>query len=195
MPSDNNDGIIKNPRRAAQAVAPNYTPEYVRLGKNPVPAPNGWRGIPITPIDEEPIRSPGVLPVSLLTNQKSNPNVPSTLETYDTFDDQIITAENEADYQISNDLDDDEVIEPVFEPQSFRPNSNDTQENGDDTPEIGQYILMVQGKVVMTGDLEFIETRIKHILYGEDKNYEKLSTDDIVVLKRVGLKIGVFINE
>jgi len=64
------------------------------------------------------------------------------------------------------------------------------------TPEIGEYILMVLGKLISLGSLEMIEKRVKGIIYGEDLSFKGLEVglDDIVVLKRVALKIGVFID-
>jgi hypothetical protein len=65
------------------------------------------------------------------------------------------------------------------------------------TPEVGEYILMVLGKLIASGSLEAIEKRVKDIIYGEDPSFKGLEVglDDIVVLKRVALKIGVFIDD
>lgn len=64
------------------------------------------------------------------------------------------------------------------------------------SPDIGEYILMVLGKLIASGTLDNIEMRVKAIIYGEDPAFKGLEVglDDIVVLKRVALKIGVFID-
>lgn len=64
------------------------------------------------------------------------------------------------------------------------------------SPVENNYILMVLGKVVMHGSIEQIESKIKAIVYGEDADFSKdISVDDIVVLKRLKIKIGIFIDE
>ena len=77
------------------------------------------------------------------------------------------------------------------------PRREEPRETQSTTPEVGEYILMVLGKLIASGSLEDIEKRVKAIIYGEDQSFSGLEVglDDIVVLKRVALKIGVFIDE
>lgn len=65
------------------------------------------------------------------------------------------------------------------------------------SPSIGDFVLMVSGKVVNHGTHDFILAQAKSILYGEHPNYlsKTVQLDDIVILKRLGLKVGVFIDE
>jgi hypothetical protein len=65
-----------------------------------------------------------------------------------------------------------------------------------DTPDIGDYILMVFGKLVCFGHHSVIEDRIEAILYGTDKGFvgKNPTSNDIVVLKRVEVKVGVSIK-
>jgi hypothetical protein len=64
-------------------------------------------------------------------------------------------------------------------------------------PNPGDYILMVLGKIVMSGSFSSIEERVKTIIYGEDKDFtnQSISIDDIVVLKRISIKVGIFLQE
>ncbi len=62
-------------------------------------------------------------------------------------------------------------------------------------PQIGDYLLMLFGKVLMYGEHNAVLKEAKSILYGKNENYQQVSIDDLVILKRVGLKIGVFLDE
>lgn len=62
-------------------------------------------------------------------------------------------------------------------------------------PKVGQYILMINGEVVESGEIEVIEARAKEILYGEDLDYQEIAPEKLVVLKRVNLKVGVYIQD
>lgn len=65
------------------------------------------------------------------------------------------------------------------------------------SPDVGQYILLVNGEsILVSGDILEIENKVKKIAYGDDEDFpDKIEMTDIVVLKRVGLKIGIFIEE
>jgi hypothetical protein len=63
-------------------------------------------------------------------------------------------------------------------------------------PETNEYILMIFGKLVLSGSISIIENKVKAVIYGEDKEFNRpVNIDDIVVLKRVSIKVGVFIGE
>jgi hypothetical protein len=62
-------------------------------------------------------------------------------------------------------------------------------------PETNEYILMIFGKVILSGSLNLVEERVKSVIYGQAKEFASVSVDDIVVLKRVSIKVGVFIGE
>ena len=65
------------------------------------------------------------------------------------------------------------------------------------TPNVGEYILMVLGKIILRGNKEEILAEAKSILYGEHPKYSErhIELSDIIVLKRVELKVGVFFND
>jgi hypothetical protein len=62
-------------------------------------------------------------------------------------------------------------------------------------PRIGEYILMVSGRIILSGALDLVESKVQTILYGEDEEFKEVPQEDIVVLKRVALQVGVFIKE
>lgn len=63
-------------------------------------------------------------------------------------------------------------------------------------PKPGEYILMVSGRIVSCGVQSAILAEAKTMLYGEHSQFANpVDIDHIVILKRVGLKIGVFLNE
>jgi hypothetical protein len=68
-------------------------------------------------------------------------------------------------------------------------------EDTQNLPEIGEYVLMVKGKIILIGSLYDVEETSKSIIYGDDVNYQNISADDLMILKRVSLKIGIFIGE
>jgi hypothetical protein len=86
---------------------------------------------------------------------------------------------------------------PVFPKTEIIEEENTATSSTADAPKINEYILMVNGEIIKSGSLEGIENRVRKIIYEEDPLFEgvKVNMDDIVVLKRVGLKVGVFIEE
>lgn len=63
-------------------------------------------------------------------------------------------------------------------------------------PRVGEYILMVLGKIVDTGSLSSIEGTVRAILYGENEGFvgQDVRETDIVVLKRVPIQVGIFVD-
>jgi hypothetical protein len=64
-------------------------------------------------------------------------------------------------------------------------------------PQVGDYILMVNGKLLSSGTMSNIEKLVKSILYKEYEEFkdQDINIDDIVVLKRVEIKVGVFVGD
>jgi hypothetical protein len=65
------------------------------------------------------------------------------------------------------------------------------------SPNIGEFILMVSGKTISHGSHEYVLSEAKSILYREHPLFlnTKVQLNEIVILKRIGLKIGVFLDE
>ncbi len=56
---------------------------------------------------------------------------------------------------------------------------------------------MVRGKLITTGNLDKVEKIVRGIIYGENKEFigQGILVDDIVVLKRVDIKVGIFVEK
>lgn len=59
-----------------------------------------------------------------------------------------------------------------------------------------EYLLLVDGAAICSGPLEHIQNQTKALVFGEHDLYNKnpVSVDDIVVIKRVRIKVGVFLD-
>jgi hypothetical protein len=66
-----------------------------------------------------------------------------------------------------------------------------------ESPNIGEFVLMVSGEVISHGSHEYILSEAKSILYREHPDFldKKVQISDVIILKRIGLKIGVFLDE
>lgn len=64
-------------------------------------------------------------------------------------------------------------------------------------PDVGEYVLMVMGKVINFGHADDVINQAKSILYGNDPGFtnQQISMNDILIFKRLGLKVGVFVDE
>ncbi len=63
--------------------------------------------------------------------------------------------------------------------------------------DVNEYLLMVFGKLVAFGSLEHVESVMQLMVYGEHEEFpnKSISTSDMVLLKRINIKVGVFANE
>jgi len=65
-----------------------------------------------------------------------------------------------------------------------------------DSLEEGEYLLLVNGSAVCSGPLEGVQDQARGLLFGEHPLCEgnPMPVDDIVVLKKVKLKVGLFLE-
>lgn len=166
------DDILKNPNRIAKPQVP-YEPEYVRKGIDVPEAPN----TEISP------------------------------ETYLSVDDfgGLDENGNEIPFENGHIIDNNDYVNlgyasmplkqakqpaPTPAPAAPKPAENAS------SPNVGDYILMVFGKLVASGTIDKIESKVKSIMYGDDPEFTglEISMDDIIVLKRVAIKVGIFID-
>jgi|ERR1700722_1948052 len=176
--SDTEDDVIKNPERGKQKPQEKYEPIYRQTGREP----RNW-------------------PVKGATSQTKNQSIIEpklSEETFSSFDNYTFDSAGE---RTKLDMPDTKYIdnnEFVFydAPRMNKEQFPKADEDKSDEPEIGSYILMIFGKIVCFGNSYVIEDRIENILYGEDKEFADLkpSSDDIIVLKRVDIKVGVSIK-
>lgn len=60
----------------------------------------------------------------------------------------------------------------------------------------GDYLLLVHGEALCSGPLDIIQEEARNLVFGEHKNYpdSPISVDDIVIIKKVTIKVGVFLE-
>ena len=84
--------------------------------------------------------------------------------------------------QLIEDMDEDlEVVEPS---QNLLDISN------------GEYVLVVGGTILSIGKLETVESEVRKLVFGDHDlcKTHNITQDDIIVLRRVKIKVGVFIE-
>jgi hypothetical protein len=59
---------------------------------------------------------------------------------------------------------------------------------------IGEFVLLVDGNVMIVGSQEKVQEAVQAILFGEFPGVGQKSMDDLIVLRRVEVKAGVFIG-
>ena len=106
-----------------------------------------------------------------------------------------------------DDLDDQKVIDNNWE-QNFRPPIQILEEVGDemetmtvsDTSQLNvgydEFVLVVYGEIITTGTLDEIQQEVRTLVLGGHSATagEPIEVNEIVLLKRVSVKVGVFID-
>jgi hypothetical protein len=162
------DDVIKNPRRFPKTPTP-YEPEHVRKGIN-VPE------VPVHKIE------------------------PTTEEMLVSVDGTGLDSEGkEIPFENGHVIDNNDYVNLGYNSIPNRPQPKGQEpelEENAAAPRVGDYILMVLGKLITSGSINKIETRVRSIMYGDDKSFNgiEVSMDDIVVLKRVDIKVGIFVD-
>lgn len=59
-----------------------------------------------------------------------------------------------------------------------------------------EYVLAVKGEIISTGPMDQIQEEVRELVFNEHplSGENVISTDDIIVLKRIKIKVGVFIE-
>ncbi len=174
--------VVKNPNRDRPRPVEIRRPEYERLGVNPTPFIPGNYG---------PVSSPK-RPASITEVENSS---------FDTVE--TIMPPRKGTHIIDNNeflsfgFPDGQIEQAVENGDDIDLDSELEIEDKSSAPSVGEYILMLYNDVITSGSLETIEEKIKGILYGEDIDFEfvQVSLEDLVVLKRVDIKVGVFIKD
>jgi hypothetical protein len=180
--------VIKNPARKIPKFQKPYEPEYQRLGKDPKSISGTGTRVNVIASKPEPIKDH--------PSQEEDVSVSSFGdEHYDSLGRQI---------SIENGMmiDNNDFIElGPYEPRLSAKKSPVVDAGGEKnpatTPQEGNFILMVLNKTVIVGSKSEVEEKVKNILYGEDLEYKGVvvNLDDIVVLKRLSIKTGIFVSE
>ena len=89
---------------------------------------------------------------------------------------------------IDNNYIDEEI--PVIKNKKAPQKKNKTN----DKIEPGDFILMLSGKIVTTGTIEHVQNEVAKIIFNEETDIHNVDLEDIVVLKRIKIKVGVFLE-
>lgn len=177
--------IIKNPNRNRPRPIESRQLEHERLGLTPTPYPGNYAG-----------STAAILSNIAAFKAKPNDNnkiVNNEIDNFFTNDQEILNTPSIKDG--GHIIDNNEYM-------SYDCLSNDNVESSNldfndevALPDVGQYILMISGKIILSGFLIDVEEKIRSILYDEDIDYKNTPQEDIIVLKRIEIKVGVFIQE
>jgi hypothetical protein len=75
-------------------------------------------------------------------------------------------------------------------------NYTDTVKNTYNTTNIGEYLIIFNGQIISTGDLSSVQNDVRSLIFGEHElcKTNNINVEDLIVLKRIPIKIGVFIE-
>lgn len=153
-----------------------YIPQYKQMGLQPME-----RETPLIIPKQKPYAE---MPLAI-------PNVGNVQSTWIGFDEHTLDDDGKQVKIDSNRsmIDNNNMEEEVV--NSFSTN------NGLGTMEKDDVVLIVKGEVISVEKMDFIEKEVEALIYEQhplSKN-SSITIDDIIVLKRIPIKIGVFLGE
>lgn len=213
--------FFRNPNRGKEKPFVPYTPQYkikgiepTRLGENAF----GIKGQALV-VDRPETKSfskmpkPTNIPYAEIAPPPSKtfrvPNVGNNIEASwsgfgeEVVDDLDIMEINENDQMIDNNeyYTDEALSAPQTELTSgiveeLKQGSDVLGADSIDLSE-GEYLLAIEGTVISVGSLEFIQNEVRDLVFGDHKLCagKAIPVEDIVVLKRMSIRMGVFVNE
>lgn len=170
---ENDPNVIRNPARQENFVDyQKYIPEHIRLNSDVIDNTNEiiTSGLIAAQYDEKQF------------NFQNNGHFIDNNEEVSFFNGQATEQPSSRNVQIQSKISQPKEATTTT-PLAKKPSSQ---------PAIGEYILMFKNKVVQKGNLELIEQEVNDLI---SQDNEINSIDDIVVLKRVSIKVGVFVGE
>ena len=185
------DDIIKNPLRSIPKPTTTYEPEYSRKGIKVVEAPQNLT-VPNAVVSAYKKRDPNPPQEVFSSIDGINLDIDGNEITFERG--HIIANNDLVDFRygdIDNRAHDNDLLDEAF------PNYDPIEPEEQNTPQVGEYILMVLGKLITSGNIDKIEKQVRDIMYGDSDVFKgkEISINDIVVLKRVEIKVGIFVSE
>lgn len=200
--------IYKNPHRNEKETYIKYVPQYQVMGIDPEEIRSS-----VVPANTTVANSPSLesnprfgrtvnQPYAEIGNSfemGSVPNVGNNMEhTWSGVDGQIID-------DISGENVDLPPDHPMIDNNNFieedAPSSNEDYNKDDVIPilhdlKYNSYLLLVNGSPICSGPLSEIEDQVKALIFGEHElcNGISIPEEDLIVIKRVPIKIGVFLE-
>lgn len=188
----------KIPNNVAQQTT-KHAPFVSYLSPKIQPAPTIGQNVPFA---EEVSANLGHAPLPNIGN-----NVENTWAGIDgmTIDNEDVTEVDINKTMIDNNYDDPrnynsipKVLKQPPEPQRSQDNSNDMIESDTGYLDIGldDAVLVVCGEIISIAPLSSIEEEVRSLVFGEHplSKTNNITIDDILVLKRIKIKVGVFLE-
>lgn len=210
--------VYKNPKRAEVVAPAKYVPQYQVLGVDPQEykssvVPNNTVVLQQPSPDNPRTRTTSHQPYAEVPHptfpvgRGPAPNVGNNMEhTWSSVDGQIID-DISTEYPTEPDhamIDNNEYVDPkafnLSSSSSSLPEYEDVNE--DELAPIlndldaGSYLLLVKGVPICSGPAEEIEDQVKALIFGEHELSGGVSIpeEDLIVLKKVSIKVGVFLE-
>ena len=206
--------IIKNNKRNTLPKYTPYVPNYKTLGLEPTISsdPNPFKGAKVPVIVNGTVNKK-IEPV-MQRNPKTNvpyaeipppkeynvvmPNVGNNVErVWNSVDNIIDDVEFDLDESIEMIDNNDQISEYAFDNTQLQPMEQTNNDIANVDLQENEYLLAIDGSIISTGTLETIQQEAKELILGEHKLYntQQIPIEHIVVLKRVNIKVGVFVEE
>lgn len=182
------DDVIKNPARNEPRFMGYYEPEYKRLNKEPIITnPKKFDFMENKPKEKSVSDVPEQTHVFVGRNQNW----------FETSKEVIEASIKNESLEIL-----DEPKEPEFKSvvDELEKNVDEVMEKPQlkiDSLEIGNYCLFYKGELLTIDSYtnESITEFIESIIFGSDSKYEGLSVNDLILVKRLPIKVGVLVVE
>jgi hypothetical protein len=198
--------LYKNSERNVTAAHQPYVPQYQILGLDPeeyksstIPSETPIsKGSEVNPRDKKPFMRANMATDSV---QKKNsiPNVGHNRDyTWSGVDDEII-----------DDLTDVEVMSPMIDNNDYISddalglvsqdfNKKEKIESASDMSVVkeDEYVLIVNETIICSGDLQIVESQVRDLVFGDHElcDGQPIPVQELIVMKRVPIKIGVFLE-
>jgi hypothetical protein len=92
-----------------------------------------------------------------------------------------------------------EDVEPILDPNEEMNDNNDVvsvEEHSGIHISVGQFAVVFRGDLVFTGEFDEVEIFVTSLIMGETElTSGQIDPDEVMVLKRIQIKSGIFISE
>ena len=202
---------FKNPSREAKAPAPEkFVPQHKVLEKKPfdmvIPDLSPEQEIPALAFKKtgrnvpsfSPNNVPYAVPTLVAPTSYGALNVGNNMDhslytSYDMVDELGNTADLNGNFQDNNDFVNfpEDQLNMTSGLPSLKP-----EETMASSVAVSEYVIVMDGVMLKKGTLEEIEAVVKSLVFGDHPltNGKQISSEDIVVFKRVSIKVGVFVD-
>ena len=209
--------LYKNPERNEITAHQPYVPQYQLLGVEP----EEWKSNPVpekTPVLQDSQDNPRIKNIGLRQDINKNSGVPSKNFSLPNVGNNRDYTWSGVDGEIVNDLEgvninssmidnNDYISEQAlgFSSQEDKSSSKRINISSEEDSNIfdavkkikdKDYLLLINGVVVCSGPLDEVEEQVKKMAFGEHEicNGEPIPVNELIVLKKIPIKIGVFLD-